>query len=111
MALAADSLTPDALLSFLSPSQLASFRSTLADPTKVTALVDQEFDPNLPWWEVPDQEVPDELREMDNDDGSDVGLESAKPPLVSPDELPPFRVVDGKAAVSPKLVYNVVAVL
>ncbi len=109
---AADSLSSDALLSFLSPAQLAAFQATLADPSKATALVDQEFDPDLPWWELPDQEVPAELRDGDDeDDGGEPALGSAKPPLLSPGELPPLRLVAGKPAVSPKLVYNVVAVL
>lgn len=108
----ADSLSPDALLALLSPAQLATFQSTLADRTKVSALVDAEFEPDLPWWEVPDADAPEERNEEGSDDGdSEDERLSAKPELVPPDSLPPLRKVDGKVAVSPKLVYNVVAVL
>ena len=115
--LRADSLSPDTLLALLSPAQLAAFQSTLADPTKVTALVDQEFDPDLPWWELPESDVPfvDDARnhdDVDEDEAeADLTPPPAKPPLLAPSELPPLRMVDGQVAVNGKLVYNVVAVL
>jgi hypothetical protein len=100
-----DSLSPDALLALLSPSQRQAFDSTLSDPTKLNALVSQEFEEDKPWWEPAESRSESEEAEVE-------GVKVDRPPLMDAERLPPMRLdADDNVAVPEKLVYNVVAVL
>ncbi|ORY92916.1 hypothetical protein BCR35DRAFT_349217 [Leucosporidium creatinivorum] len=99
-----DSLSPDALIALLSPSQRQAFDSTLSDPTKLNALVSQEFEEDKPWWDAVDSRLEGEEEAE--------GVETDRPPIVDAGRLPPMRLdADGKVVVPEKLVYNIVAVL
>jgi hypothetical protein len=103
---AVDALSPDDLLALLSPAQRAAFDMTLQDPTKVTALVAAEFQGELPWWEHKEEAA------LAGEGDEELPEESVRPALLDERILPPLKLgADGKAVVSPQLVYNLVAVL
>ncbi|GJN90213.1 hypothetical protein Rhopal_003212-T1 [Rhodotorula paludigena] len=123
-----DAVEPEQLLSYLSPAQQAAFEATLQDPTRVSKLVEDEFEGDEPWW-VEEQELRmlKELREAskkaaqeggaptdafaDSDDDED-DEHGVRPPVLLPEQLPPLKTgPDGRLIVSTKLVHNVVAVL
>lgn len=94
-----DSLSADDLLAFLSPAQREAFDITLRDPSKLSALVEEEFEQEIPWWETV-QELGQTEQPRQN------------PNIVSQDLLPPLKMgEDGKAMVNPSLVYNILAIL
>lgn len=99
-----DALSPDDLLALLSPSQREAFEGALQDPAKISALVNQEFQVEPPWWELKNQ--------VHNDDDDDDLTPSSMPPALNRPSLPPLRLdAEGKPIVNPRLVYNIVAVL
>ena len=86
----------------LSPSQRAAFDTTLQDQGRVSNLVTQEFEVDLPWWDTSRTVEPEE----------EILSPNSQPKLVNPTLLPPIKAgLDGKAITNPKLVYNVVALL
>lgn len=101
----------------LSESQRKAFEGTLQDPTKISALVAQEFEVDPPWWELDasadtlgqgdlGREDSDEA-ESDND-----GISRTRPQLISSEILPPLKSDErGNVMVNPRLVYNIAAVL
>ncbi|GAA5898471.1 hypothetical protein JCM6882_007785 [Rhodosporidiobolus microsporus] len=124
-----DSLSPEDLLALLSPSQQAAFQSTLQDPTRVTKLVEEQFEGEEPWWIVEEERrVLREMREgarraaregkgeeedgEEESDEEDEDEEDVRPEMVDEGKLPPLKVgPDGKAVANPQLVFNVVAAL
>lgn len=99
-------MSPDDLLALLTPAQRATFDTTLQDPAKVTALVDAEFEGDQPWWENENAGPSGDGAASDEDEAD------MRPPFVDEQLLPPLKPnAEGKLLASPKLVYNVVAVL
>ncbi|GAA5825038.1 hypothetical protein JCM11251_006071 [Rhodosporidiobolus azoricus] len=129
-----DTLSPEDLLSLLSPSQQAAFQSTLSDPNRVNKLVEEQFEGEEPWWIVEEErKVLKEMKEaakeaerrakdqggeeadgqeVEEHDEEDEEDEVVRPEMVDEARLPPLKVgPDGKALANPQLVFNVVAVL
>ncbi|GAA5895575.1 zinc finger HIT domain-containing protein [Sporobolomyces salmoneus] len=100
-----DSLPPEELLAFLSPSQQAAFNSTLSDPHQIDKLVTQELETEQPWWIAQDEDDLNEEEDLETE-------QTRRPPLVDFSKLPPLPLGDdGTPKTSPLLVYNVVTVL
>lgn len=99
---ATDDLSPDDLLALLSPAQREAFDTTLRDPTLLSALVDAEFQAEPPWWEPsPAAGTSDSVEVV-----------SEQPEIVQEGLMPALKVgEDGRATVSQKLIYNILAVL
>ncbi|GAA5867905.1 hypothetical protein JCM8547_003410 [Rhodosporidiobolus lusitaniae] len=126
-----DALAPEDLLSLLTPEQQAAFQSTLQDPSRVTKLVEDQFEGEEPWWIIEEErKMLSEMKDArkaaveaqrqqgagvegeEEDEESEEEEEEVRPPMLDETKLPPLKKgEDGKAAVSPKLVFNVVAVL
>lgn len=129
-----DSLPPEQILSLLSPAQQQAFTEALQVPTRVSKLVEEEFEGEEPWWTIEqERKAFDEFRNAKKeamqaegkaggeDVGADVGTmeeeaeiewEDVRPPLLDPKLLPPLKVgPDGKAIANPHLLHNIVAVL
>lgn len=107
-----DTLTPEELLDLLSPTQREQFDTTLRDPVKASKLVDEEFEAEIPWWELSsiNEVKEDRINELDEEEEEEE--EEERPSLIDTSLLPSLKIgEDGKAAVNPLLVYNVVAVL
>lgn len=105
-----DSLSPEDLLALLSPSQREAFDSTLRDPARVTALVREEFEGDLPWWAIEKEEpLEGENQTPEEEDEEDPAVQ---PDFVEFKSLPALKLAeDGKPIGNPRLVFNVVAVL
>ncbi|GAA5860815.1 hypothetical protein JCM3774_003149 [Rhodotorula dairenensis] len=133
-----DSLPPEQILSLLSPAQQQAFTEALQDPTRVTKLVEDEFEGEEPWWTIEqERKAFEEFRDAnkeamrpegiaaegeeagENASGAaatteepDIEWEDVRPTLLDPKQLPPLKVgPDGKAIANPHLLHNVVAVL
>ncbi|GAA5961400.1 hypothetical protein JCM3765_004404 [Sporobolomyces pararoseus] len=103
-----DSLPPDELLSFLSPSQQAAFTSTLSDPDQINKLVAQELETEQPWWIEEDEEEDD----VNEEESNPASRSSRRPALVDESKLPTIPLgEDLKPKTNQTLIYNVVAVL
>ena len=126
----ADSLPPEQILSLLSPAQQQAFTEALQDPTRVSKLVEEEFEGEEPWWTIEqERKAFDEFRNANKEamrpDGKageesegvevmeeepEIEWEDVRPPLLDPKQLPPLKVgPDGKAIANPQLLHNIVA--
>ncbi|GAA5993665.1 hypothetical protein JCM10908_000669 [Rhodotorula pacifica] len=128
-----DALPPEQILSLLSPAQQQAFTEALQDPTRISKLVEDEFEGEEPWWTIEQErkafedfrDVNKEAMRPDGAEGDESTSEGAamaeepeiewevvRPPLLDPKQLPPLKVgPDGKSIANPHLLHNIVAVL